>query len=206
MSMLDILKYPDPRLKQKSVSVEQVTEELKTFAEDMLETMYASGGIGLAAPQVDKRINLIVIDTRFRDENGEIQKEHLTPLEAQVEFPLVLFNPEIQVKKGETSFQEGCLSLPGYVELVDRAEYVEVTALNKNGEPFTIKTDGLLAICLQHEMDHLEGKLFIDRISFMKSDRLKKKIKKLGYPEIPIKDREDRSQVYFNQLRSESNE
>ncbi len=206
MAVLEILKYPDPRLKQKSVPVERVTEELRNLAEDMLETMYASGGIGLAAPQVDRRINLIVIDTRFKDENGEIQDEHLTPLEAEVEFPLILFNPEIQVKKGHTSFEEGCLSVPGYVELVDRCQYVEVSALNKNGELLTVKTDGLLAICLQHEMDHLAGKLFIDRISFMKSDRVKKKIKKFGYPESPFQDGDNRSQMYFNQVRSDANE
>jgi peptide deformylase len=98
-----------------------------------------------------------------------------------VEYPLVLINPDIKVKKDKTTYGEGCLSVPGFVEIVERANYIEVDALNTKGEKITIKTDGLLAICIQHEVDHLDGKLFIDRLSFIKSNKIKNRIKKYGY-------------------------
>lgn len=181
MAKLEILRYPDARLKRKSVAVESVTPEMQKLAEDMLETMYEAPGVGLAAPQVGELIRMLVIDTRPTDEDGNVLLEKMTELERQVKFPIVIFNPEIFIKDGTTSYEEGCLSVPGFTEEVKRAKYIEARGLDINGNPFEIKTDGLLAICLQHEMDHLEGKLFIDRISFVKSERIKAKIKKHGY-------------------------
>lgn len=180
--VLEVLKFPDPRLRKKGLPVSSVTPELKNLAEDMLETMYAEHGIGLAAPQVGQSVRLLVIDTRSRDEQGNITQEGMTELEAQVSQPIVIFNPEVVVAKEKTTYDEGCLSVPGFYETVERNKYVEVKGLNINGEEFVIKTDGLLAICLQHEMDHLEGKLFIDRLSFVKSNRIKTRIQKHGYP------------------------
>ena len=181
-SVLEILRYPDPRLRRKALPVEAVTPELVKLAQDMLETMYASKGIGLAAPQVAHSIRLLVTDTRPR-ENGRYTIEDLTDLEKAVEQPFVIFNPVIIKKEGKTSFDEGCLSVPGYFETVDRFDYIEVEGLNLKGEKFVTKVDGLLAICIQHEIDHLDGKLFIDRLSTIKSNRIKSKIKKLGYPD-----------------------
>ncbi len=181
MATLEILKYPDARLKKKSVAVKKVTPELRQLAENMLETMYAAPGVGLAAVQVGELVRLLVIDTRPTDDDDQVVEEKMTELERKVKYPVVIFNPEIVVKDGATTYEEGCLSVPGFIEEVKRANYIEAQGLDIEGNPQTIKTDGLLAICLQHEMDHLEGKLFIDRISFVKSDRIKSKIKKHGY-------------------------
>lgn len=180
--ILEILKYPDARLRRKGETVSSVTPELKALAENMIETMYDENGIGLAAPQVGESVRLLVIDTRPTDEDGNPTDEGLTDLEKQVAQPLVIFNPEIQVAKDKTDYEEGCLSVPGFFETVERAQYVEATGLDQNGKPLSLKVDGLLAICLQHEMDHLEGKLFIDRLSFLKSSKIKKRIEKHGYP------------------------
>ncbi len=180
--ILEVLKYPDARLRRKGEKVASVTPELKALSENMIETMYDENGIGLAAPQVGESVRLIVLDTRPHDDEGKPTTEGLTELEAAVQQPIVLFNPEIAVAKDKTQYEEGCLSVPGFFETVDRALYVEVNGLDANGQPVTIKTDGLLAICLQHEMDHLEGKLFIDRLSFLKSSKIKKRIEKHGYP------------------------
>ena len=180
--VLEILKYPDARLRRKGEKVAAVTPELKLLAENMVETMYDENGIGLAAPQVGQSVRLLVIDTRPHDEEGNPTTEGLTELEKQVVQPLVIFNPEIQVATDKTSYEEGCLSVPGFFETVERAQYVEATGLDVNGKMVSIKTDGLLAICLQHEMDHLDGKLFIDRLSFVKSSKIKKRIEKHGYP------------------------
>lgn len=180
--VLEILKFPDPRLRNKGVAVTEVTPELKKLAEDMLETMYAARGIGLAAPQVGQSVRLLVIDTRPRDEDGNIDESAMTELERQIPQPLVIFNPEIIVAQEKTTYEEGCLSVPGFYETVERSKYVEVKYLDINGQEQLIKTDGLLAVCLQHEMDHLEGKLFIDRLSFVKSNRIKTRIQKHGYP------------------------
>ena len=181
MAILEILRFPDPRLKKKSVAVKEVTEELRTLAKNMVETMYAAPGVGLAAPQVGELVRLLVIDTRPTDEHGNTALEKMTELEKTIQFPVVIFNPEIKLKEGDTTYEEGCLSVPGFYEEVKRANYVEARGLDIDGNPFEIKTDGLLAICLQHEMDHLEGKLFIDRISFLKSEKIKAKIRKHGY-------------------------
>ena len=183
MSIMKILTFPDPRLREISKPVESVTPEMKKLAQDMIETMYDSQGIGLAAPQVGELIRLIVLDTRPRDEEGRYEIEGMTELEAKVKQPLIIFNPEIVKGEGDTTFDEGCLSVPSYFETVARFQYVEIKGLDENGKPLLIKTDGLLAICLQHEMDHLEGTLFIDHLSLIKSNKIKNQIKKHGYPE-----------------------
>jgi peptide deformylase len=182
MSILEVLKFPDPRLRKKGVAVKEVTPELKTFAQDMLETMYSFKGIGLAAAQVNRQVRLIVLDTRPR-ENGRYKPEDMTELEQTITQPMMLFNPVISKKEGKTTYDEGCLSVPTYFETVERFNWIEVTALDIDGQPITFQTDGLLAICIQHEIDHLDGKLFIDRLSPVKSIRLKNKIKKFGYPD-----------------------
>lgn len=192
--VLEILTYPDTRLRRKGKNVAHVTPELVTLAENMLETMHASQGIGLAAPQVGEVVRLVVLDTRPKDEEGRYDLGELTPLEQAVVQPLILFNPEIVKADGKTTYEEGCLSVPSFFETVDRYSYVEVKALNEKGETILIKTDGLLAICLQHEMDHLEGKLFIDRLSTVKSNRIKKRIEKQGYP-TPEEARAERARV-----------
>jgi peptide deformylase len=179
----EILKFPDPRLREVSKPVKKVTAEHAKLAADMIETMYASNGIGLAAPQIGELIRMLVIDTRPRDEGGRRYKvEEMTELEQAVDQPLVVINPVIVKGEGKTTFDEGCLSVPGYYETVERFNYIEVKALNEKGEEILIKTDGLLAICLQHEMDHLEGTLFIDHLSLIKSSKIKNQIKKHGYP------------------------
>jgi peptide deformylase len=179
--LLEILTFPNPKLRELSKPIKQVTEELVEYSKHMIETMYNSRGVGLAAPQVGRLERLIVIDTRPHDEEGKPTEEGMTELEKGFQYPLVLFNPEIKVKTGKTVYGEGCLSVPGYVENVERAEYVEAECLNAKGEKIVVKTDGLLAICIQHEIDHLDGKLFIDRLSFLKSNRIKDRIKKFGY-------------------------
>lgn len=179
--ILEVLKFPDPRLRRKAQPVASVTAEHKALVKNMLETMYEFKGIGLAATQVGQEVRLLVMDTRPK-ENGRYKTEDFTDLELQVQQPVIIFNPEVIAKEGETTFDEGCLSVPGYFETVTRYDYIEVKGLNENGEEFIIKTDGLLSICLQHEMDHLDGKLFIDRLSLIRANRLKNKIKKNGYP------------------------
>lgn len=183
MALLEILHYPNPLLKRKSVAVTTVTPELQKLADDMLETMYAAPGVGLAAPQVGELVRLLVIDTRPTDDNDQVDESRMTDLEKKVKYPVIIFNPEIVKTEGTTTYEEGCLSVPGYTEEVQRANWIEAHGLDREGNKLVIQTDGLLAICLQHEMDHLEGKLFIDRISFVKSERIKSKIKKYGYPD-----------------------
>jgi peptide deformylase len=178
---LEILTYPNPKLRELSKPIKKVTEEHAAFSQNMIETMYSSRGVGLAAPQVGRLERIVVIDTRPHDEEGNPTEEGMTDLEKNYSYPLVLINPEVKKKEGKTTYDEGCLSVPGYIETVERANYVEVEALNANGEKIEIKTDGLLAICIQHEIDHLDGKLFIDRLSFLKSNRIKDRIKKYGY-------------------------
>jgi len=179
--LLEILTFPNPKLREVSKPVKEVTDELAQFSQNMLETMYDARGVGLAAPQVGRLDRLIVIDTRPHDDDGKPTEEGMTDLEKAVQYPLVLINPEVKVKKGKTVYGEGCLSVPGFVENVERAEYIEAEYLNVKGEKIILKSDGLLAICIQHEIDHLDGKLFIDRLSFLKSNRIKDRIKKFGY-------------------------
>jgi peptide deformylase len=145
--------------------------------------MYGAKGIGLAAPQVGELKRLVVIDTRPRDKEGQRYKyDEMTEMEKKVEQPLILVNPVIVKGEGKTTFDEGCLSVPSFFETVERNLVVTVKAQNLNGEEFTLTTDGLLGICIQHELDHLEGTLFIDHLSFIKSQRIKTQIKKHGYP------------------------
>lgn len=181
--VLEVLKFPDPRLRKKGLAVKQVTAELKTLADNMLETMYAEKGIGLAAPQVGESVRLLVIDTRPRDDDGKPTTEGMTDLEKAVAQPLVIFNPEVKAVSNEkTTYEEGCLSVPGFFESVERFCLVEITGLDREGAAHKFTVDGLLAVCVQHEIDHLEGKLFIDRLSFVKSNKIKNRIQKHGYP------------------------
>lgn len=180
---LEILTYPNPLLREVSEPVTEFGPELKKLAEDMLETMYDANGIGLAAPQVGKLLRMLVIDTRPRDpENSRYENDDQSELERQIKQPLILINPEIVKGEGKTTFDEGCLSVPSFFETVERFEKVEVKAFDLNGKEFRLVTDGLLSICIQHEMDHLAGTLFIDHISFTKSNKIKNQIKKSGYP------------------------
>ena len=184
MAKLEILTYPNPRLRDVSTPVDVFDQKLAKLVEDMLETMYHAQGIGLAAPQVGVAKQILVIDTRarFKKDSAEMEEEEQTELEQKIQQPLILINPQIVKGQGKTTYDEGCLSVPSYYETVERFEVVEISAQNVKGETFTFKTDGLLAICVQHEMDHLEGKLFIDRISFLKSQKIKNQITKQGYP------------------------
>ncbi|MEZ5504945.1 MAG: peptide deformylase [Gammaproteobacteria bacterium] len=161
MALLDILEFPDPRLRTKAKPVTNVDDKIRKLTDDMLETMYAAPGIGLAATQVNVHQRIVVIDVS-EDKNE----------------PLVLINPEFEVVEGEQQYDEGCLSVPGFYETVTRAEKIRVKALNRKGEPFELIADGLLSVCIQHELDHLDGKLFVDHISKLKRDRIRKKLEK----------------------------
>lgn len=161
MAILDILTFPDARLRQKATPVARVDDEVRQLVDDMLETMYAAPGIGLAAVQVNVPKRVLVID--ISDEKDR---------------PLCLINPEILEREGEETMQEGCLSVPTFYEDVTRAERVRVRALGRDGEPFEIETDGLLAVCIQHEIDHLDGRLFVDHISSLKRQRIRKKLER----------------------------
>jgi peptide deformylase len=187
MALLTILKFPDVQLREISKAIQKVTPDLVKLSEDMLETMYHANGIGLAAPQVGELIRLVVIDIRRLKEAEDAEIDYdkdaeMTELEEKIKFPLVLFNPEIICTEGKTTYEEGCLSVPGFNETVKRAKLIEIKGLSAKNEVIQFKVDGLVSICLQHELDHLEGKLFIDRISTLKSDMIKSKIKKHGYP------------------------
>lgn len=161
MALLNILKYPDERLHTVAKPVTQVDDRIRQLVADMAETMYEAKGIGLAATQVNVHERVVVID--LSEERNQL---------------LVLINPTITHKTGETTYEEGCLSVPGIYETVSRAERVSVEALNLQGETFTLETDGLLAICIQHELDHLAGKVFVEYLSTLKQNRIKTKLKK----------------------------
>lgn len=160
--ILDILEFPDPRLRTVAKPVEQVTDEIRTLIDDMFETLYDAPGIGLAASQVDVHLQLIVIDL------SEDRSEQL-----------VLINPEVEVLEGDyQDMQEGCLSVPGFYEDISRIDHVRVKSLDRDGNPFEMEATGLLAVCIQHEMDHLNGKLFVDYLSPLKRNRIRKKLEK----------------------------
>jgi len=161
MAKLKILEFPDPRLRTKATPVAAVNDELRTLIDDMFETMYEAPGIGLAATQVDVHKRLLVTD-----------------VSADRDAPYVLINPQILEKDGVTASDEGCLSVPGYYEEVQRAEHIKVRFLDRDGNPVEMEADGLLAICIQHEMDHLDGKLFVDYLSEAKRGRIRKKLEK----------------------------
>jgi len=161
MAILDILHFPDPRLRTPAQAVLAVDDQVRRLVDDMLETMYQAPGIGLAATQVDVHRRVLVID--ISSEQNE---------------PGVFINPEILETYGSEEMDEGCLSVPGIYERVQRAERVRVRALGRDGEAFELETDGLLAVCIQHEIDHLDGKLFVDYLSQLKRQRIRKKLEK----------------------------
>lgn len=161
MALLEILEFPDPRLRTRARPVEAVDDTLRRLIDDMFETMYAAPGIGLAATQVDVHRRLVVIDVSEDKDQ-----------------PLVLINPEIVGRRGSQTHQEGCLSVPGIFADVDRAEAVDVRALDRDGRPFELSADGLLAVCIQHELDHLEGKVFVDYLSPLKRELVRKRLAK----------------------------
>lgn len=162
MAKLKILEFPDPRLRKKATPVEAVDDALRALISDMFETMYEAPGIGLAATQVDRHIRLLVLDVS----EGRNR-------------PRCLINPEIIEADGEEEMDEGCLSVPGYYEKVRRAEHIRVRAQDENGQTSEFEAEGLEAVCIQHEMDHLEGKLFVDYLSNLKRNRIRSKLVKL---------------------------
>jgi peptide deformylase len=186
--VLKILTYPDPRLREVSQQVTEFSSELKALSESLLETMYSENGIGLAAPQVGELVRMLVIDARPRDTEGRYDQNQMSELELLTEQPLVILNPEIIKYEGKTTFDEGCLSVPSFFETVERHQYIELKYHDVQGVSKILKTDGLLSIVIQHEMDHLEGTLFIDHLSFVKSSKIKNQIKKHGYPEKKTRD------------------
>ncbi|MES9862209.1 MAG: peptide deformylase [Candidatus Thiodiazotropha sp. LLP2] len=163
MAILDILHFPDPRLRNKAKPVVQVDDSIRRLIDDMLETMYQAPGIGLAATQVNVAKRVVVID--LSEEKNQ---------------PLCLINPEILEKDGVEQMEEGCLSVPGVYESVSRADRIRFSALDRDGVPFEEEAEGLLAVCVQHELDHLDGKLFVDYLSSLKRQRIRKKLEKEG--------------------------
>ena len=161
MAILEILQYPDPRLNKPAERVEKIDAATRKLIDDMAETMYAAPGVGLAASQVDVHKQIIVIDVS--DDRSDLR---------------VFINPEITRREGLAVNQEGCLSVPGIYDNVERAESVTVTALDRNGSRFTLNASGVLATCFQHEMDHLQGKVFVDLLSELKQNRVRAKLKK----------------------------
>lgn len=163
MAILNILEFPDSRLRTIAKPVLQVDDSIRKLVDDMLETMYQAPGIGLAATQVDVHLQVVVMD--LSEEGND---------------PMVLINPEVEVLDGDTCpNQEGCLSVPGFYETVERPAHIRLKALDKYGTPFEIEPENLMAVCIQHELDHLNGKLFVDYLSAFKRERIKKKLEKL---------------------------
>ena len=161
MTKLAILEYPDPRLRTRATPVAVVDDAVRQLIDDLLETMYASKGIGLAASQVDIHRRVLVLDIS----DGRDQ-------------PMAFINPEILEAEGSAPGEEGCLSLPGIYDKLERAARVRVRALDRNGEPFELDADGMLGVCIQHEMDHLEGKLFVDYLSELKRQLIRRRLQK----------------------------
>lgn len=163
MALLNILHFPDPRLRKVAEPVVEFNQQLQELADDMFETMYEAPGIGLAATQVDRHIRMLVMDV------SEDRSE-----------PLCLVNPEILTAEGDEEMDEGCLSVPGYYEKVRRAEHIVLRACDVHGKVSEFEAEGITAVCIQHEMDHLEGKLFVDYLSNLKRDRIRNKLIKLS--------------------------
>jgi peptide deformylase len=161
MTKLVILEYPDPRLRTKAAPVAAVDDAVRQLADDLLETMYAAKGVGLAASQVDVHKRLLVLDV------SEARNQ-----------PMVLINPQILSAEGRAPGEEGCLSLPGIYDKLERAARIRVRAQGRDGEPFEIDAEGVLAVCIQHEMDHLEGKLFVDYLSELKRQLIRRRLQK----------------------------
>lgn len=161
MALLNILIYPDPRLRQKAKPVERFDDELRRLVEEMAETMYAAPGIGLAAVQVNVPQRVLVLD--LSEEKNDLK---------------VFVNPEIEDRDGTEEIEEGCLSVPGVYASVPRADWIKLKAQDADGKPFELEAEGLLAVCIQHEIDHLDGKMFVDYLSRLKQDRIRKKLQK----------------------------
>ena len=161
MALLEMLRFPDTRLRNVAKPVADVDDAVRQLVDDMFETMYAAPGIGLAAIQVNVDKRIIVID--ISEEKNQ---------------PLCLINPEILERRGEEEMEEGCLSVPGVFDMVQRAESIRMQALDRDGKTFELDVDGLLAVCIQHEIDHLDGKLFVDYLSQLKRTRIRKKLEK----------------------------
>jgi peptide deformylase len=161
MAILEILQYPDPRLNNPARRVEKIDAGVRKLIDDMIETMYAAPGVGLAATQVDAHLQIIVIDVS--EDRSDLR---------------VFINPEITRREGLATNQEGCLSVPGIYDNVERADSVTVTALDRNGSRFTLNASGMLATCIQHEMDHLQGRVFVEHLSELKQNRIRAKLKK----------------------------
>jgi len=166
MARLEILVYPDPRLRQQAAPVAQVDADIRQLVDSMAETMYQAPGIGLAAVQVNVPKRIVVID--ISEQRNQLH---------------VFINPEIVRSEGDQESEEGCLSVPGIFAPVSRAQKIRVSALGRDGKPFTLDAEGLLAVCIQHEIDHLEGKVFVDYLSRMKQERIRKKLKKQARPD-----------------------
>jgi len=159
VSLLDILFYPDPQLRKVAAPVANVDGRVAELVDNMLETMYHAPGIGLAATQINIHERIVVIDVSEESDS-----------------PLTLINPEIKLSDGQAECQEGCLSIPGIYETIKRPSDVQIAAIDRDGNPFEIEADGLLAVCIQHEIDHLNGKLFVDYLSLLKRNRIRKKM------------------------------
>lgn len=162
MSILSILEFPDKRLRTVAAEVDAVDDGIRTLVDNMIETMYAAKGVGLAATQVNVHKRVIVMDVSENKDD-----------------PICLINPQIIERDGVEESEEGCLSVPGFFEKVSRAEHIKIKALNRDGESFEMEARDLLAVCIQHEMDHLEGKLFVDYLSAFKRNRIKTKLEKI---------------------------
>jgi peptide deformylase len=161
MALLKIVHYPDPRLHKVAQPIARVDDNIRALVADMAETMYAAPGIGLAATQVDRHVRLIVVD--ISESKDDLK---------------VFINPEILETSGQSEHEEGCLSVPGIYDRVTRPERIRVRALDREGQPFELETDGLLAVCIQHEIDHLDGKVFVEYLSRLKQERIVRKLKK----------------------------
>lgn len=161
MALLPILPYPDPRLHKVAVPVERVDDKIRNLIKDLADTMYAAPGVGLAATQVDVHLRVLVVD--------------ISPAHDDLR---VFINPQIVEASGDANQEEGCLSVPGIYDIVRRAQHIRVRALDRDGNPFEMEAEGLLAVCIQHEMDHLDGKVFVEKLSRLKQQRIQNKLKK----------------------------
>jgi peptide deformylase len=179
--ILPILKFPDKRLRTKASEVETVDKTIKTLVKNMFETMYAEDGIGLAATQVNQHLKIVVMDVPDSGEDYQFilkNRDNNPKKPLEVKHPLCFINPVITQKDGKETHSEGCLSVPNYYADVERFSHITVKALDENGKAFTLEAHNLLAVCIQHELDHLKGILFVDYLSKLKQQRLKAKLKK----------------------------